>query len=368
MFKLSKGKNCHRQSVRPNWGWILLATLALAALSCNAIMGAGKPATQPVATQTKTSGSAPTTAKPPTNTPMKNPTMTKAPTATKENVPASGATQVAPQDGMLQVYIPAGEFLMGATDAQAQEHFQKHKMPLLGATPQHKVYLDAYWIDKTDVTNAMFRKFVDATDYKTDAEKEGSGMANASSGEFVIVKGVNWQHPQGKSSNLNSLENHPVVQMSWNDAKAYCEWAGRRLPTEAEWEKAARGTDARKYPWGNDEPACDRANYWGKAKGGCVGLTSTTVDQYPSGASPYGVLDMAGNVYEWVADWYDINYYASSPGSNPTGPNAPSLAGAHVLRGGSWASLPDSITVYNRLSGGSKYGSVVQGFRCANRP
>ena len=128
--------------------------------------------------------------------------------------------------------------------------------------------------------------------------------------------------------------NHPVVCVNWNQAKAYCQWAGGRLPTEAQWEKAARGTDERKYPWGDGLPTCAIANYYGKDnyKAACVGDT-TEVGSYPSGVSPYGMLDMSGNVWEWVNDWYGENYYQSSPQKNPPGPGSGTF---RVKRGGSW--------------------------------
>ena len=128
--------------------------------------------------------------------------------------------------------------------------------------PQHKVTLDAFWIDRTEVTNAMFAKFVAATSYKTDGEKAGKGFVlNLTSGQWEEMAGADWQHPRGPGSDLAGLDQHPVVQVSWNDATAYCAWAGRRLPTEAEWEKAARGTDGRKFPWGNQNVAGDLLNF-----------------------------------------------------------------------------------------------------------
>jgi len=160
------------------------------------------------------------------------------------------STTVRAADSMMMVYVPAGEFLMGSPISEG----------IANEWPQHTVYLDAFWIDQTEVTNRQFEKFVQATGYRTDAEKEGTG------GKFVgsydspaRVDGADWRHPDGPDSSLGGRAEYPVVQVSWNDAQAYCKWAGARLPTEAQWEKAARGTDERRYPWGNQEPASMRS-------------------------------------------------------------------------------------------------------------
>lgn len=142
---------------------------------------------------------------------------------------------------MVLLYVPAGNFLMGSADSDPNA--------LPEEQPQHTVQLDAFWIDRTDVTNAMFAMFVKATGHKTDGERLGDGVVCVN-GDCHSTIGADWQHPNGPSSNLDGRANHPVVQVSWNDASSYCAWAGRRLPSEAEWEKAARGTDGRLYPWG----------------------------------------------------------------------------------------------------------------------
>ncbi len=192
------------------------------------------------------------------------------------------------------VRIPAGEFLMGCTDADSLAQ-SKEK-------PQHKVTLDEYLIGKYDVTNAQFAAFVNAT-HRT------------------------WTMPSGK-------KNHPAVQVTWDNAVAFCAWASQitgrsvKLPTEAQWEKAARGTDGRIYPWGNEAPNANLLNFNMNVK------DTTAVGKYsPAGDSPYGVADMAGNVWECIADWWSDTYYASSPASNPQGPTT----GQHrVQRGGGW--------------------------------
>jgi formylglycine-generating enzyme required for sulfatase activity len=248
-----------------------------------------------------------------------------------------------PADGMIMVYVPDGDFIMGSNVGTADEQ------------PQHTVYLDAYWIDKTEVTNAMFALFVEATGYQTDAEGQGGSWIFQGSG-WSEVSGADWQHPRGSESDLTGLDDHPVVNVSWNDAAAYCAWAGARLPSEAEWEKAARGMDGRTYPWGNQSPAGDLLNFadvnlgvnWASRSVNDGYEFTAPVGSYPAGASPYGALDMAGNVWEWVNDWYSGTYYRGSPTSNPVGP---STGNSRVLRGGSWnhdgSNLPSSIRLWN---------------------
>jgi len=265
---------------------------------------------------------------------------------------------------MVLLYVPAGEFLMGSTDADKKE------LPAF-EQPQHLVYLDAFWIDRTEVTNAMFARFVTETGYKTDAENLGQSVAfNVTTKLLGQTKGADWQHPRGPGSDIKGLEQHPVVHVSWDDAVAYCRWARRRLPTEAEWEKAARGMDGRKYPWGNRNVTGNLLNsadrnldMSGTDKGVDDGYQFTApVGVYPAGASPYGALDMAGNVWEWVADWYDEQYNANSPAENPPGPDSGNL---RVVRGGSWI---DSRRFVRAAVRDGRYPDITLdwlGFRCA---
>jgi len=222
-------------------------------------------------------------------------------------------------------YIPAGEFIMGSPEGEGSNDEQ----------PQHRVYLDAYFIDIYEVTNAQFAQFVTATGY----QGEGDWRKYYTSGK----------------------EKHPVVNVTWNDANAYCQWAGKRLPTEAEWEKAARGTDGRRYPWGN-EWAPSKCNAAGSADGY---ERTAPVGSFPASASPYRVMDMAGNVWEWVADWYDKNYYRRSPQRNPQGPGSGSGC---VLRSGSWESEPVDVRAANRGWYQADLSSNDWGFRCALSP
>jgi formylglycine-generating enzyme required for sulfatase activity len=232
------------------------------------------------------------------------------------------------------------------------------------------VYLDGFYIDQTEVTNAMFTKFIDATNYQTDAEKQGSGLVlDIAKQTWSDVQGANWQYPHGPGSNLNDLGNHPVVQVSWNDATAYCQWAGGDLPTEAQWEKAARGSDGRIYPWGDQPPAGNLLNSadrsldvtWADKSIDDGYQFTAPVGHYPAGASPYGVLDMAGNVWEWVRDGYDDKYYASSPARNPENTTK---SDARMLRGGSWNNEAPNLRASNRLRSIPVNRDEVFGFRC----
>jgi formylglycine-generating enzyme required for sulfatase activity/tRNA A-37 threonylcarbamoyl transferase component Bud32 len=272
----------------------------------------------------------------PTNPPSLTPTPVI--TATPENPNPS------PQDGMVMLPVPEGAFTMGSNSA-----------PYPDEKPAHQVFLDAYWIDKFEVTNGMFLKFVTATGYITELEKQNLSWLFSGS-KWYSVSAAGWRNPLGAGSFLDDRMDHPVVQVSWNDAQKYCAWAGRGLPTEAEWEKAARGAEANEYPWGNVAPSGNLANYAGK-----IGDT-VPIGSYPGGASPYGALDMAGNVYEWVADWYSDNYYSVSPSSNPTGPST----GTHkVMRGGSWQLGAYPLHPYEREVSQPEFGNSNLGFRCA---
>lgn len=222
------------------------------------------------------------------------------------------------------VWVPAGEFFMGCNETVEIQCESDEK-------PGRRVYLDAFHIDKFEVTVADYRKCVLAGTCKT---PNTGGKCN-------------WDHA--------GREDHPINCVDWHQAYAYCKWAGRRLPTEAEWEKAARGTDGRKYPWGNNWDS-SKANTWDAKQ-------TVSVGSYSSGRSPYGAHDMAGNVWEWVHDRYDKGYYRSAPNRNSKGPSSGS---ARVVRGGSWAA---GEARYARASArhtgspGRRYGHF--GFRCS---
>jgi formylglycine-generating enzyme required for sulfatase activity len=271
------------------------------------------------------------------------------------------------------ISIPPGKFFMGMTDAEVntllQENTDFKRKDLIDALPQHTVSLTIYAIDKTEVTNGMFARFIADTKYQTDAQLDGWGeVFNGSS--WDKIKGANWQHPGGRQSNIDGKDIYPVVQVTWRDADAYCRWAGRRLPTEAEWEKAARGTDGRVFPWGNAKPAGDLLNFadshtslpWSNASVDDGALFAAPVGSYPNGASPYGVLDMAGNVYEWVSDSYSQVYYSASPEDNPQGPQSGAFK---VKRGGAWGSRAMAFQTDYRDAFDPKYHGDDMGFRCA---
>jgi len=323
------------------------------------------PTMSPTAAPTATPTAVPPTAAPTLTPTTLPPTVTPAPTSTAlprtavpTMVPVAVETQTRPQDGMVMVCVPAGEFLMGsaarASGANANEK------------PQHTVYLDTFWIDRTEVTVAQFRAFVQSSGYQTSAEKQGWAYAWVESAkEWQKVNGADWQHPFGPGSSAE--EDHPVVQVSWVDAMAYCEWAGGSLPTEAQWEKAARGTDGRTYPWGNVFDGtwlnyCDARCESGDRDFDDGYRYTAPVGSYPAGISPYGALDMAGNVWEWTADRYDEDYYADSPAQNPAGPESGQY---RVLRGGSWNHDRSGMRAAYRLEGSPGDRVDNFGYRCA---
>ena len=231
------------------------------------------------------------------------------------------------------VRIPAGEFLMGSDPAVDKDAFDDEK-------PQHRVTLPDFYIGKVPVTNAQFELFAKAKGYKTAAEEAGFGWVWTD--KWEQVKGADWRHPRGPKTGISGKADHPVVQVSWHDAVAFCRWlseaAGQefRLPTEAEWEKAARGTTGRLYPWGNEPPDQDRCNFNRN-----VGDT-TPVGQYPRGATPgTGVLDLAGNVWEWTRSLWGKSVekpdfgYPYDPKDGREYQDAPNEV-LRVVRGGAW--------------------------------
>jgi serine/threonine-protein kinase len=232
------------------------------------------------------------------------------------------------KDGMEMVYVPAGDFKMGSLDTDRPSATIER--------PQRSVFLDAFWIDKTEVTNKMYEQCTAEGKCKPPESKASSHQANY----------------YGNSQ----FNNYPMINVAWEDARSYCTWAGRQLPSEAQWEKAARGTDARIYPWGNTPPSESLTNF-----SRLIDDTSP-VGSYPDGKSAYGAMDMAGNVWEWVADWYSDSYYTVSPGKNPTGPATGTL---RILRGGSYYNLAFALRVAARLPYAPTLHSPLAGFRCA---
>ncbi len=234
-----------------------------------------------------------------------------------------------------EVFVPAGDFPMGCAsdlygfcDADNQ--------------PIHLVKLDSFYIDKTEVSNAQY------------AACQAAGVCPAPLAVASNTRSNYYTNPQ--------YSNYPVINVDWNRAKTYCQWQGKRLPTEAEWEKAAHGTELRKYPWGNDAFAsCQRANVEE-----CLGDT-VAVDRYPQSASIYGALNMTGNVSEWVNDYYTRFYYERSPYYNPTGPTlGDEIHGdEHLLRGGSWHDTSNASTTHVRLDESETYHYLQLGIRCA---
>ena len=283
--------------------------------------------------------------------PTQTPTVTKTPTLTPTNTatptpaePAAGA--VREFGGIPFVYVPAGEFIMGSTDTDAEADGDEK--------PQHMVCLDAFWIMQTEVTNDMWQQFIDAEGYATEDLWSDDGW------NWRIENGI--EAPWDRQFAQYNGRDYPVVGISWYEAEAFASWLNHRLkramrlPTEAEWEKGARGSDGWKYPWGNVWDAaivnhcdsnCDVVVDW-KDENGDDGYGYTApVNEYPGGTSPYGALNMAGNVWEWTADWYYDGYYGESPMYDPIGPENGT---DNVVRGGAWISSPLDVRAANRSS------------------
>jgi len=257
------------------------------------------------------------------------------------------------RDAMINV--PGGTFLMGSERGDAAEE------------PVHRVKVRAFSIDRLETTNAGFAEFVSATGHVTDVERSGVGWDW--DGNWRKKKKADWRHPHGPESSIHGLDRHPVVQVSWNDAQAYCQWRGKRLPTEAEWERAARGDGRRTYPWGDEPPRSEtqsRASYGSdrccRADEGDGYLFTAPVGSFPEGRSPFGVDDLAGNVWEWVEDWFAPEFYRNSPSSNPVNNTA---AERKVIRGGGWGNDAYGLRSTLRHANPPDIGLSMVGFRCA---
>lgn len=242
------------------------------------------------------------------------------PTVTQPSL-EGGSTRISERDGVTLLYVPAGEFIMGTEPT--------HPLAQEDESPQHTVRLDAFWIDEVEITNERYLRCVEAE----------------------VCKPIISPRPD-----MIGEPHFPVQGVAWPEAVKYCEWVGRRLPTEAEWEKAARGTDGRLYPWGESYTSTLRVNI--DFQVGDINQVGTN----PDDKSPYNVRDMGGNLSEWVQDWYDESYYASSPTDNPPGTSKRGL-GRRVTRGGKWNAAPKAARAANRFWSFPERDDFT-GFRC----
>jgi formylglycine-generating enzyme required for sulfatase activity len=271
-------------------------------------------------------------------TELANATPTPAPTSFADGTHQAGDMLVSPVDGMTLIYIPAGTFEMGSEDGNPDQ------------SPVHTVSLDAYWMDATEVTNAMFAKFLNASGNQTEG---GVTWLDAQDPSVFIVNvdGV-WQARE-------EFAKYPTVGVSWYGADAYCTWAGRNLPTEAQWEFAARGNTGFRFPWGDSDLSCDHARY-----AGC-GNNPVQTASLTLGLSPFGLYEMAGNVAEWVSDRYAADYYSQSPALDPMGP---SNGYYRVFRGGYFGSSYIALQPFHRDWAGADTRESFIGFRCGITP
>jgi formylglycine-generating enzyme required for sulfatase activity len=284
-----------------------------------------------------------------TPSPVEDPTAIPSPTQTvfKTPLPSIGSTRISEVDQMEQVYVPAGEFLMGSVDPEAKQVIEGGRA--YPEIPQHTVYLHAYWIDKYEVTNAQYAL----------CEEAGVCEPPWSPGNYTYPK--YYGQPE--------FSNYPIVWVSWFQARQYCEWAGRRLPTEAEWEKAARGTDGQKYPWGDEPVTGERANFCdinctrtiANAKFDDGYPDTAPVGSYPAGSSPYGAMDMSGNVWEWVSTL--IQPYPYDPNDGREDLDA---TGERAWRGGPWSNGIWWMRSSVRYRSVDFYKWYVLGIRCAS--
>jgi len=242
--------------------------------------------------------------------------------------------EVKGKDGAPMVLIPEGSFPMGVPHGDRDGGRDEY--------PRHDVFVNDFYIDKFELTNSRYLEFVKATNHRI-PQNPKNATRNLWEGETIT----------------ESLADRPVVNVDWADAQAYCQWAGKRLPTEAEWEKAAKGTADRRFPWGNVEPTNKHLNFnqqWIGEK------TLMPVGSYELGKSPFGVYDMAGNVWEWVNDWYDAKYYEKSPAKNPMGPESGTK---RVLRGSGWQNETPTVRIFTRVDSDPTIRNESTGFRCA---
>ncbi|MEK6532698.1 MAG: SUMF1/EgtB/PvdO family nonheme iron enzyme [Nitrospirota bacterium] len=242
--------------------------------------------------------------------------------------------EVKGKDGAPMVLIPEGPFPMGVPHGDRDGGRDEY--------PRHDVFVNNFYIDKFELTNSRYLEFVKATNHRI-PQNPKNATRNLWQGDTIT----------------ESLADRPVINVDWADANAYCQWAGKRLPTEAEWEKAAKGTADRRFPWGNVEPTNKHLNFnqqWIGEK------TLMPVGSYELGKSPFGVYDMAGNVWEWVNDWYDAKYYEKSPAKNPTGPETGTK---RVLRGSGWQNETPTVRIFTRVDSDPTIRNESTGFRCA---